>query len=418
MRPGVDLDDPPDRPVEEGAIVRDDGQPAVEAGQEALEPLQTVEVEVVRRLVEQEQVEAREENRGQAGSRRLAAGKGRRRLLERDVEPELGADGAGSMLEIAATEREEALERRAVGVGLPRLRVPLDRRLRLGDPGSALEVGAERLRGTPVVLLRQVADGQRRRRPLDAAFVRQLESGEEPQQRRLAGAVPADDAEPRARPERQIDAIEDEVGAVCLDDAGERDSHGRYLLRERGRAPAGGAEDVDVLVQSVMGGRRSATGILQPVAEALERRPARIAGDILVRVRLDVQVLAADRAETGAVGVVEDLIRQRERDRVASPGRQLELIVDHVLAPKLLVALRGRRVVLPRVDADVERGVCEAAHARPVQAHRKAQLEEQAGRRLRDRELGLDRLRDGEIALPAELERLELDLDRVALHLA
>ena len=128
--------------------------------------------------------------------------------------------------------------------------------------------------------------------------------------------------------------------------------------------------------------------------------------------------LPQTRAEACAVGVVEDLIRQRERDRVASPGRQLELIVDHVLAPKLLVALRSRRVVLPPVDADVKRGVCEAAHARAMQPHREAKLEEQAGRRLRDRELGLDRLRDGEIALPAELERLELDLDCVALHLA
>ena len=277
MRPGIDLGDPLDRPVEERAIVRDEREPAVEAGEETLEPVQPVEVEVVRRLVEEEQVEPREQDRGQAGPSRLAAGEGRGLLFERDLEPELGTDRPGAVLEVAPTEREEALEREAVRTGIPRFGVPLDGLLRIGHPRAAGEVAEQRLSGSSVVLLRQVADRDRRWSPLDAALVRKLDPGEEPQQRRLAGAVSADDAEPRARPERQVDAIENGGGAVRLDDAGERDSHGRYLLRERGRAPAGGAEDVDVLVQSVMGGRRSAVGILQPVAEAFERRPARIA---------------------------------------------------------------------------------------------------------------------------------------------
>ena len=48
---------------------------------------------------------------------------------------------------------------------------------------------------------------------------------------------------------------------------------------------------------------------------------------LLVRVRLVVQVLAADRAEAGAVRVVEDLLRQVERERVARPAGEVELVV-------------------------------------------------------------------------------------------
>ena len=166
-----------------------------------------------------------------AGSRRLAAGQGRRRLLERDVEPELGADGAGSMLEVAATEREEALERRAVRVGLPRLRVPLDGGLRLGDPGPALEVGAERLRGTPVVLLRQVADRERRRasarrgpRPAPRAPASSRSSVDLPAPFRPTR--PSRERGPSVRSTRSRTRL----APYALDDAGERDSHGRYLL--------------------------------------------------------------------------------------------------------------------------------------------------------------------------------------------
>ena len=79
------------RPVEEGAVVRDDREAAREAVDEALQALEPVEVEVVRRLVEQEQVEAGEQDRGERGAGRLAAGERRRLLVERDRQAELGA---------------------------------------------------------------------------------------------------------------------------------------------------------------------------------------------------------------------------------------------------------------------------------------------------------------------------------------
>ena len=72
-------------------------------------------------------------------------------------------------------------------------------------------------------------------------------------------------------------------------------------------------------------------------------------------------------------------------------------------------------VVLAGVDVDVDDGVREAAHARPVQPHVEGEPEVEPGGRLRDRQGRLDLVRHGQVALAAELERLELDLDRVAV---
>ena len=54
---------------------------------------------------------------------------------------------------------------------------------------------------------------------LDRALVRLVEPGGEAEQRRLAGPVRADEAEPRARAERQVDAVENGVGAERAADA-------------------------------------------------------------------------------------------------------------------------------------------------------------------------------------------------------
>ena len=98
---------------------------------------------------------------------------------------------------------------------------------------------------------------------------------------------------------------------------------------------------------------------------------------LLVRVRLVVQVLAADGAEAGAVGPAEDLVGQRERDRVARPGRDVELVADDVRRRQLLVV--GLLVlVLAGADRQLEHGVAEAAVARPVQARREREREHRA----------------------------------------
>src|SRR6185436_14701329 len=62
-RLGLELDDPGHRPVEERAVVRDEHDGAREAVEEALEAVEPLEVEAVRRLVEQQHVVTREQDR-------------------------------------------------------------------------------------------------------------------------------------------------------------------------------------------------------------------------------------------------------------------------------------------------------------------------------------------------------------------
>ena len=72
MRARVDLGDAPHGPVEERPVVRDDDDRTREAFDERLELSQPVGVEVVRRLVEQEQVGLGQQQRRERGPRRLA----------------------------------------------------------------------------------------------------------------------------------------------------------------------------------------------------------------------------------------------------------------------------------------------------------------------------------------------------------
>ena len=53
--------------------MRDDRDPAREAVEEALQPVEAVEVEIVRRFVEEQQVESRQQDRGERGARGLSA---------------------------------------------------------------------------------------------------------------------------------------------------------------------------------------------------------------------------------------------------------------------------------------------------------------------------------------------------------
>ena len=86
--------------------------------------------------------------------------------------------------------------------------------------------------------------------------------------------------------------------------------------------------------RSARGELRDALGLRRERLEAAQRGSAVL---FLVRVRLVVQVLPALGAQPGAVGAAEDLVRQRERHRIASPLGDLEVRADDVLRPQLLV---------------------------------------------------------------------------------
>ena len=92
--------------VEEVSVMRDDQDPAGVILEEALEPLNHVDVEVVRRLVEEEEVRLAQERLRQADARLLAAGEMRDVLLKvllREAEAE--GHAADAALVVVAAEQ-------------------------------------------------------------------------------------------------------------------------------------------------------------------------------------------------------------------------------------------------------------------------------------------------------------------------
>src|SRR5207245_3296801 len=85
VRPFVELDDARHCAVEERAIVRDDHRRALEACEEGLEPGEAVEVEIVCGLVEEQHIEAAEQDRRERCARRLTAGEPQAWTIELDA---------------------------------------------------------------------------------------------------------------------------------------------------------------------------------------------------------------------------------------------------------------------------------------------------------------------------------------------
>ena len=146
--------------------MRDEHDAGGEPVEEALEPLEAREVEVVRRLVEQEDVEAREQDRGERGAGRFAAGQRRHLAVGAPPETDVRRARRRPRLEVLAAEREEAVERVRVGARELRLGAEPGRErvhLLLGcaDAGAPREVVAHRLARARLRLLREVPDGAR-----------------------------------------------------------------------------------------------------------------------------------------------------------------------------------------------------------------------------------------------------------------
>ena len=111
-------------------------------------------------------------------------------------------------------------------------------------------------------------------------------------------------------------------------------------------------------------------------AQRLERGPARVDGRLVVLVRLDVEVLPADRAQAGTVGAAEDLVGEAQPDQVARPRVEVEVALDDVLGAQLVVRAGVRRLVLAGLDVDAMprrlRGTaCTAPPPSPRSARRK-----------------------------------------------
>ena len=237
-RSRIDRRDPVDRAVEELAVVRHEDQSSRIGPEEALQSLEAVEVEVVRRLVEQEHVVAREEDRRQCDTGRLPAGQPVASAFEVDVEAKVGAYGSRSCLEVGTSERQIALER--VGVALlcdlatgERSCGVLELTLRAEGAGSTAQRRDDRLPRLDAPLLLEIADRQRLGSATDGAVVGQLHPGQEAEQRRLADTVGTDEPDARARTDSQRDPVENDLRAVALRDVCELHSH-RQTSGDRG----------------------------------------------------------------------------------------------------------------------------------------------------------------------------------------
>ena len=101
--------------VEQRAVVGDDEHSAVVAGQKAFQPLQGFDIQVVGRLVEQQEPGAGLQQAGQAEAGLLpAAEDGHRRGLAHGIEPQPGQDSVYVLGQSVATSGLEAGQRIAV----------------------------------------------------------------------------------------------------------------------------------------------------------------------------------------------------------------------------------------------------------------------------------------------------------------
>ena len=225
----IELENPAGDVVEEVAIVRDGDDGARVLLQEALEPRDRLGVEVVGRLVEQQQVRATAGAAGtapRAGARRPRASSRRRRAAAGAARPSRARGASrGPRRWPRRSDPARAPARRAPCPS-PRATGPrrASRSPRRSESSSALisrdallDVAAarswRRRAAAPAAGSRPTGRRPGKASPTKAGVL----AGHDPQQRALPGAVQAEDADLRARQERQPDVLENAgVGRVDL----------------------------------------------------------------------------------------------------------------------------------------------------------------------------------------------------------
>ena len=189
-----------------------------------LEPQHTLGVEVVGRLVEQQQIRLLEQQFAQRDSASLTAGEhahvGIGRWAAQRVHGllELGVEIPGVLVVELGLELAHLGEQRVVvGVGVAEffrhLVEPGHQGLGLGH--AVFDVAEHGLRLVEFGFLRKDSDGEPRRH-VRLAVARMLDAGHDLEHAGLARAVRPDDADLRAGQERQGDVVEDDLLAVRL----------------------------------------------------------------------------------------------------------------------------------------------------------------------------------------------------------
>src|SRR3989441_9470018 len=321
-------------PVQEGAVVAHDEHDARIRPQGGRHDLLALDVEVVRRLVEDEEVVVLGDE-----------------LREREARPLAAAELADAAVDRVPPEPEAAEEPSG-----PRLR-----RRRIPHAADLLEEGAgevELLR-----LLREVADLQVLA-PEDGSRVRLLASDQDLEEGRLPGAVRPDEADLVALRELEVDVREEEAAAVGLRDALEADDPRTRGARAEGEAegPRGGWRRGRRLAPHLLGPQLAGEHLLVHLAglELLDDR------ELALQFRLMPVALRLpgprDRvALHPVVGVVADILE-------GTPTVDLDHLVRDRVEEELVVARQEHgRVDLPeerldrldRVDVHVVRRLVE-----------------------------------------------------------
>ena len=240
LRLAVDVHDAGDRFVEEVEVVAHDEQRAAVRPQELEQPGARVGVEVVGGLVEQEQVAAAEEDAHELGAAPLTAGE----RAEVEVEAiRAQADAVGELAHLrlrgVPTGRLELLLRGAealdvLGRGVLLERDPqlLGARQESSSPRPEKHVGEDGGvvgDGVAAGVLREVAG---ERRALDEPGPRPVGAAEHPQERGLAGAVAAHQADLLARAHLQRRTVDDPLSAD-LDHQATNGQHGKNSRKLR-----------------------------------------------------------------------------------------------------------------------------------------------------------------------------------------
>ena len=209
--PAVELEDPARDVVEEVAIVGDGDDGALVVLEVPLEPADRLGVEVVGRLVEQQQVGRAQQQPAERHAAALAARqlgyvcvrRGQTERIHGGVELRVQVPGVGG---VDALLDARELVRGLVGVVGGELVEAVEQRTGLRH--AVLDVAAHVLALVELGLLLEQPDGGAGSE-LRLAAELGVAPGHDPQQRRLAGAVEAQDADLRAGHEGQRDVLQD-----------------------------------------------------------------------------------------------------------------------------------------------------------------------------------------------------------------
>ena len=234
----------------------DDDERARVGLHEPLESCEAVEVEIVRRLVEEQDIETREQNRRQREPCRLSTRERLHDAAHVDREIEVGKRRRGPRLEIRAAEREKSRQCAVVVVGRTGIigkptRGRAERRLGGAHTCPASEIVPQRLVIETLGLLLEIPGCEPRRDPGDRARVGRDLTRDQPQKRRLANAVRAYDAESASITDRERDPVEHRVGALQERDLNELNVHVNGPPCERKRCRRRGHNPKDGCVRSV-----------------------------------------------------------------------------------------------------------------------------------------------------------------------